>query len=64
MFRKNAILSPDTLLLLALGSAHLWFNQSSSAILVILMAIYVLLDLVDPPARPREGSAGRWLFLS
>lgn len=42
------ILSWDTILLLALGSSHLWFNKASSAILVFLMLVYVLLDVFYP----------------
>ncbi|MCA9998041.1 MAG: hypothetical protein KDE56_19910 [Anaerolineales bacterium] len=60
MSTRQTILSPDTILLLALGTAHLWFSQISSAILVILLALYVLLDLIDPPTAPQNK---RWLFL-
>jgi hypothetical protein len=40
--------SLDTLLLLVLGSANLWFNPVSSALVVTLMALYVLLGWLAP----------------
>ena len=40
----------DTLLLLVLGSAHMWFNKAISAILVGLIAIYIALDIWRMPA--------------
>ena len=51
---KPLILSWDTILLLALGSSHLWFNKASSAILVFLMMVYVFLDIFYPdiPDKP------------
>lgn len=38
-------ISLDTLLLFVLGAAHMWFSQVVSALMVILMALYLLLDL-------------------
>jgi len=50
------ILSLDTLLLLVLGTAHLWFNPISSALTITLMAVYVLLNWIEPKM-PDEMSA-------
>ncbi len=41
-------LSLDTVLLLVLGVAHLWFNPISSALTITLIAIYVLLNWLVP----------------
>jgi hypothetical protein len=51
-------LSLDTVLLLVLGAAHLWFNPISSALTLTLMALYVLLNWVAPKM-PDEMSAPR-----
>lgn len=53
---KRVRLSWDTVLLLALATAHMWFNQISSAFLVLLLSLYVILDIVDPGV---EDSADR-----
>lgn len=68
--RQNRFpLQPDTLLLLVLVTAHMWFNSISNALMVIGVAIYVALDLVFP-AQPEGGAQGstangrfRFLFL-
>ncbi len=53
-------LSLDTLLLLVLGAANLWFNPVSSAFIVTLMAFYVLLGWLAP-GMPDEMSQPRAL---
>ncbi len=50
---KHFALSLDTLLLLVLMMAHLWFNPISNAFVVTLLAVYVILGLVSP-AMPDE----------
>ncbi|MBI3912992.1 MAG: hypothetical protein HY327_02165 [Chloroflexi bacterium] len=64
---SNRFLSIDTLLLLVLAIAHLWFNPVSSALVVTLLAVYVLLGIVSP-AMPDEMPAPRarhrYLFLA
>jgi hypothetical protein len=42
------MVSLDTVLLLVLGTAHLWFNPISSALTITLMAVYVLLAWLVP----------------
>ncbi len=48
----------DTLLLLVLATANLWFNQVSGAFIVTLIALYVLLGWLAP-AMPDEMSKPR-----
>ena len=49
MNQDNAwALSLDAVLLLVLGTAHLWFNPISSALTITLMAVYVLLNWLAP----------------
>jgi hypothetical protein len=61
-------LSWDTLLLLILMMPHVWFNPASSALVVVGLAIYVLLDILDGDRGEVELSEvsrrGRWLFLT
>jgi hypothetical protein len=38
----------DTLLLLVLVTAHMWFNPVSNALMVLCLAVYVALDLAFP----------------
>jgi len=58
------ILSLDTLLLLVLGTAHLWFNPISSALTITLMAVYVLLNWIEPKMPDeKEDSSRRDRFL-
>lgn len=45
---KLSFLSIDSILLLVLCSAHLWFSQVSSAILVVMLAAYIGLDFFLP----------------
>ncbi len=52
-------LSLDTLLLLLLILPHLWFNPVSNALLVVLMAVYVALDLAFPQLDETGGLARR-----
>ena len=47
----------DTLLLLALVTAHMWFNPVSNALIVVAVAAYVLLDLAFP--EPKGGTPSR-----
>ena len=64
--QKN-ILSLDAILLLAMATAHFWFNQVSSAFLVTLLAIYVLLDLIHPQMAdeiPNPKKRHKFLFLT
>jgi len=58
-YSNHWILSLDTVLLLVLGTAHLWFNPTSSALLVTLMAIYVLVSLLVPQM-PDEKVDSSW----
>lgn len=51
----------DTLLLLLLLSAHLWFNPASNALVVVGTAVYVALDLLAASALGRRLSE-RLLF--
>lgn len=44
----NFPVSWDTLLLLVLAMAHLYFNPVSSALVVSLLALYVLLGFAFP----------------
>lgn len=48
MTNNRFLLQMDTLLLLVLVSAHLWFNPFSSAFMVMAVTVYVLLDFVMP----------------
>lgn len=50
---KSIALSQDTLLLLVLATAHLWFNPVSNAVVILLLAVYVILGWACP-AMPDE----------
>lgn len=52
-------LSLDTLLLLLLSLPHLWFNPVSNALLVVLLAVYVALDLAFAQVDETSGLARR-----
>lgn len=56
----------DVLLLVVLITAHLWFNQVSSAIVVTLLGVYLLLNWVVPSMADEKATPqawDRWLFL-
>ena len=55
---KSFGLSLDTLLLVILAVAHLWFNPVSSALTIALIAVYVLLNWLAP-RMPDEMPAAR-----
>ncbi|MFO7678610.1 MAG: hypothetical protein R6X34_01025 [Chloroflexota bacterium] len=61
-------LSWDTILLLILMTPHMWFNPASNALVVVLLAVYVLLDIFGGDQGEVESSEAsrreRWLFLT
>jgi hypothetical protein len=56
-------LSLDTILLLVLVTAHLWFNPVSNAFAVIGVAVYVGLDLLLPEEQALSEQQQKWLFM-
>lgn len=53
-------LQTDTLLLLVLVASHLWFNPVSSALVVLAVTVYVVLDFVAPEKEGGETAVTRW----
>lgn len=68
MTRDSSLpLQLDTLLLLVLITAHMWFNPVSNALIVVAVAVYVLLDLAFPekgPAMVKPTRQQRVLFMT
>ena len=53
----------DTLLLLLLVSAHMWFNPASNVLVVICVAIYIALDFIFPQESEKSKLPARYLYM-
>lgn len=56
---SNFVLPQDTLLLLTLTVPHLWFNPVSNALVIIMLAAYVVMDLTFAGGQSRDKLSDR-----